>query len=160
LSFCHSVIPPPHCNYSIAIIQIEKNILLKIKNTLKQTDQMVDITALHTLTIKAILNHQIDYSKFESVEELREELKKKQYLKFKEKYRQYYRERMAQKYKEDPQKYRQICAKNRKKMMETNPDFYRQKAKLYRDKVKVEKLRSLGILPPLEIVTNEPELLS
>ena len=110
---------------------------------------MINIESLHMLTIKAILHYEIDCSKFDSVEELRKELKHQQYLRFKEKYRQYYREKMGAKYKENPDKYRIMRRESRQKMLESDPSYkekMQNQSKEYRLRKKHEKLKVLGLV--------------
>jgi hypothetical protein len=87
---------------------------------------MIQLETLHLSTIKAIKNHDIDITQYETIELLREALKKKRYEKHKQKWRPVIKEVMAQKYKENPQKYRDIRKEYRKKLYEKDPD-YREK---------------------------------
>lgn len=106
---------------------------------------MVDITPLHLLTIKAMMKYEIDFAQYNSLDELRNELKKRQYLTFKEKYREYYRQRMVVLYNKDPQKYKTIRKESRERMIQADPEAYKQKQKEYRLKKKRTKLIEMGV---------------
>lgn len=110
---------------------------------------MIDLSKVHLATAKAVKNNGIDYTKFETIEELRAEivrLRKERHL---EKWKDNIRVYMVAKYKENPEKYRMIRKQKRQEAKERDPEAYAEKNRLYRRtqyaKKKAEKFKLLEI---------------
>lgn len=110
---------------------------------------MIDISKVHLSTAKAVKNHGIDYTKFETVEQLRAEIKRLRTVKHKEKWKDAIRVYMVEKYRADPEKYKEQRKKTRKEAKEKDPEGYAERNRLYRRKqyakIKAEKFKLLEI---------------
>ena len=93
---------------------------------------MIDISKVHLATAKAVKNHGIDYTKFQTVEELRAEIKRLRNLKHMSKWKDAIRVYMVEKYRADPGKYREQRQKTRKEAKEKDPEGYAEKNRIYR----------------------------
>jgi hypothetical protein len=119
---------------------------------------MIDLSKVHLATAKAVKNHGIDYTKFETVEELRVEIARLRYQKHKEKWKDTMRVYMVEKYRSNPEFYREQRNKTRQQAKERDPEAYAEKIRIYRRthyaKTKAEKFKLLEIpeakptLPP------------
>jgi hypothetical protein len=110
---------------------------------------MIDISKVHLSTAKAVKNHGIDYIKFETVEQLRAEIKRLRNLKHMTKWKDAIRVYMVEKYRADPDKYREQRKKTRNEAKEKDPEGYAEKNRIYRRnryaKIKAEKFKLLEI---------------
>jgi len=110
---------------------------------------MIDISKVHLSTAKAVKNHGIDYTKFETVEELRAEIARLRYQKHKEKWKDAMRVYMVEKYRSNPELYREQRNKTRQQAKERDPEAYAEKIRIYRRthyaKAKAEKFKLLEI---------------
>jgi hypothetical protein len=109
---------------------------------------MIQLETIHLSTVKAIKNHAIDYRLYDSIEELRQAIKKKRYENHKEKWRPVIRQVMAQKYKDNPEKYRDIRKKYRQELCEKDPSYrdkINTKQREYYHKKKIDKFKVLEL---------------
>lgn len=110
---------------------------------------MIDLSKLHLSTAKAVKNHCIDHTKFETVEELRTEIARLRYQKHKEKWKDAMRVYMVERYRSNPEFYREERKRIREKAKERDPEAYAEKVRLYRRthyaKVKAEKFKLLEL---------------
>lgn len=108
---------------------------------------MIDISKLHLGTVKAVKNHNIDYTMFETVEALRFEIARLRKLKSSEKWRDTIRKKMVERYRENPEYYRELRKKTRNEAKERDPEAYAKKNREYSRnryaKIKAEKLKQL-----------------
>jgi hypothetical protein len=110
---------------------------------------MIDISKVHLATVKAVKNHGIDYTKFETVDELRVEIKRLRNKKHMDKWKDAIRVYMVEKYRADPEKCREQRNKIRQQAKERDPNGYAEKNRLYAKnryaKIKAEKFKLLEI---------------
>jgi hypothetical protein len=110
---------------------------------------MIDISKVHLSTVKAVKNHGIDYTQFETVDELRVEIKRLRNKKHLDKWKDSIRVYMGEKYRAEPEKYRQQRNKTRQQAKERDPNGYAEKNRLYAKnryaKIKAEKFKILEI---------------
>lgn len=110
---------------------------------------MIEINTLHLATIKAVKNHGIDYTLFETVEALRFEIARRRKEKANEKWKDVIRVKMVEKYRANPEHYRELRKKTRLEAKERDPEAYALKNRLYSNKryakIKAEKFKLLEI---------------
>tara|TARA_R110002126_G_scaffold4831_9_gene25028 strand:- start:917 stop:1288 length:372 start_codon:yes stop_codon:yes gene_type:complete len=110
---------------------------------------MIDISKIHLATAKAVKNHGIDYTKFETIEQLRAEIKIHRDKKHREKWKDAIRVYMVEKYRANPEKCRVQRTKTRQQSKERDPEAYAEKIRVYRRthyaKIKAEKFKLLEI---------------
>jgi hypothetical protein len=123
---------------------------------------MIDITKIHLATVKALNNHGIDYTKFDTIEELRAEIKIHRDKKHRETWKDAIRVYMGQKYRDNPEKYREQRNKNRTEAKEKDPEGFAEKNRVYRRTryatLKAEKFKLLEI-PEVVKAIPEPEII-
>jgi hypothetical protein len=106
---------------------------------------MIELHTIHFHTIKSMKNFGLDYTKFETIDELKAELQRLR----KEKSVARYRIEMREKYRANPEKYRQMRYTNRAKEREQNPEKCRERQREYARKSymkkKMEKLKILEL---------------
>jgi hypothetical protein len=114
---------------------------------------MIDLNTVHFSTLKSMKNFGLDYTKFETVDELKSELQRLR----KEKCVARLRIEMRDKYRANPDKYRQMRYSNRAKEKEQNPDKCRERQREYARKSylkkkmkKVEEFKVLELSPQPE----------
>jgi len=110
---------------------------------------MIDISKVHLATAKAVKNHGIDYTQFETVDELRVEIKRLRNQKHMDKWKDTMRVYMGEKYRSNPEFYREQRNKIRQQAKEKDPNGYAEKNRLYAKnryaKIKAEKFKLLEI---------------
>lgn len=108
---------------------------------------MIDINTLHLATVKAVKNHGIDYTQFESVEAIRAEIARRRKEKANEKWKDTIRIKMGEKYRSNPEYYRELRKKTRLEAKERDPEAYALKNRLYSSKryakLKADRLKLL-----------------
>jgi glucose-6-phosphate isomerase len=114
---------------------------------------MIDLNTVHFSTLKSMKSFGLDYTKFETVDELKSELQRLR----KEKCVARLRIEMRDKYRANPDKYRQMRYTNRAKEKEKNPEKCRERQREYARKSymkkkmeKVEEFKVLELLPKPE----------
>jgi hypothetical protein len=123
---------------------------------------MIDLSKVHLATAKAVKNQGIDYTKFETVEQLRAEITRLRKERHSEKWKDAIRVYMVAKYKANPEKYREQRQKTRKEAKERDPEGYAEKNRTYRRaqyaKMKAEKFKLLEIPEPKPELEQEYEI--
>jgi len=113
---------------------------------------MIDISKVHLSTAKAVKNNGIDYTKFNTVEELRAEIVRLRKIRHLAKWKDDIRVYMSEKYRSDPEKHREQRKKSRDEAKERDPEGYAEKNRLYSNnryaKIKAEKFKLLEIPEP------------
>lgn len=108
---------------------------------------MIEINTLHLATVKAVKNHGIDYTQFETVEALRAEIKRQRNKKANDKWKDTIRIKMVEKYRANPEHYRELRKKTRLEAKERDPEAYTLKNRLYSNrryaKLKEKRLKLL-----------------
>ena len=114
---------------------------------------MIELHTIHFNTLKSMKNFGLDYTKFETVDDLKAELQRLR----KEKCVARLRIEMREKYRANPDKYRQMRYTNRAKEKQQNPEKCRERQRGYAKKSylkkkmeKVEQFKVLELLPTPE----------
>ena len=126
---------------------------------------MIELHRVHFATIKSMKNFGLDYTKFETVDELKAELVRLRKERNKEMWSEKLRVDMRRNYQEDPEKYKQMRYKNRNKEKERDPEGFKLKCRTYcknsylRKKIKrLENFQVLELSPIQE--ENEYEIVN
>lgn len=88
---------------------------------------MTELLKIHHKTLQACEKYNIDVTQYTNVTELRLLIAEKRYAQLRETHRDYWREKMRDRYKADPQKYRDQKNKSREKLKEQDSEKFLKK---------------------------------
>ena len=88
---------------------------------------MTELKPIHHKTLQACEKYNIDVTQYNNITEIRLLIAEKRYAQLRETNREYWREKMRERYKANPQKYRDQKNKSREKLKEQDSEKFLKK---------------------------------